>query len=106
MKTAVKGVKRPKYFAECLGVPRSKLQTFSENNFLDHAVSYFMDNDPLASWRRIIVVLDGIDEKETVNEIRDRAEAIRGWLFLVSKSSADGGCSYTLSMELEHEHTI
>ena len=41
-------------------------------------VDYFMDHDPLASWRRVIVVLDSIYEKEGADKIRHLAEAVTG----------------------------
>ena len=45
-------------------------------------VDYFMDNDPLASWRRFIVVLDMLKyywgEKEGAEKIRHLAEAVTG----------------------------
>ena len=41
-------------------------------------VDYFMDHDPLASWRRVIVSLDDMSEKEAADKIRHLAEAVRG----------------------------
>ena len=41
-------------------------------------VDYFMDHDPLASWRRVIVSLDRMEEKEAADKIRHLAEAVRG----------------------------
>ena len=41
-------------------------------------VDYFMDHDPLASWRRVIVSLDAMGEKEVADKIRHVAEAVRG----------------------------
>ena len=38
-----------------------------------------MDHDPLASWRRVIVVLDSMyREKEGAEKIRHLAEAVTG----------------------------
>ena len=39
-------------------------------------VDYFMDHDPLASWRRVIVSLDGMGEKEAADKIRHLAETV------------------------------
>ena len=41
-------------------------------------IDYFMDHDPIASWRSVIVALDGIGEKETADNIRRLAESITG----------------------------
>ena len=41
-------------------------------------VDYFMDHDPLASWRRVIVSLDEMEEKEAADKIRHLAEAVTG----------------------------
>ena len=41
-------------------------------------VDYFMDHDPLASWRRVIVSLDGMEENKAADEIRHLAEAVTG----------------------------
>ena len=41
-------------------------------------VNYFMDHNPLASWRGVIVSLDGSGEKEAAEKIRHLAEPITG----------------------------
>ena len=41
-------------------------------------INYFMDHDPLASWRSVIVALDWMEEKETADNIRHLAESITG----------------------------
>ena len=41
-------------------------------------VDYFMDHDPLASWRRVIVSLDEMGEKEAADKIRHLAETVTG----------------------------
>ena len=41
-------------------------------------VDYFMDHDPLASWRRVIVSLEMMLEKEAADKIRHLAEAVTG----------------------------
>ena len=37
-----------------------------------------MDNNPVASWRSVIVALDGMGEKEVADEIRHLAEPVTG----------------------------
>ena len=41
-------------------------------------INHFMDHDPIASWRSVIVVLDAVKEKEVANNIRHLAEPITG----------------------------
>ena len=41
-------------------------------------INYFMDHDPLASWRRVIVSLDVMREKESADNIRHLAERVTG----------------------------
>ena len=41
-------------------------------------VDYFMDHDPLASWRRVIVSLEMMREKEAADKICHLAEAVTG----------------------------
>ena len=41
-------------------------------------INHFMDHDPIASWRSVIVVLDAVEEKEVANNIRHLAEPITG----------------------------
>ena len=41
-------------------------------------INHFMDHDPIASWRSVIVVLDAMEEKEIANNIRHLAEPVTG----------------------------
>ena len=41
-------------------------------------INHFMDHDPIASWRSVIVVLDAVKEKKVANNIRHLAEPITG----------------------------
>ncbi|CAI8004413.1 hypothetical protein GBAR_LOCUS3911 [Geodia barretti] len=61
---AVRNVRETDLLGAGLGVPRGdrgKLRVSSEemrDDEVEEYVTYFMDHDPLASWRRVIVVLD------------------------------------------------
>ena len=48
------------------------------SQFLIISVSLFMDHDPQASWRSVIVALDAMREKELADRIRHLAEPITG----------------------------
>ena len=66
-----------------LGVPDTrreeiKRQFSSVPQQVKAHINYFMDHDPLASWRSVIVVLDRMREKEVADKIRDLAESITG----------------------------
>ena len=41
-------------------------------------INYAMDHDPAASWRRVIVALDQMREKEAADKIRGLAEPVTG----------------------------
>ena len=41
-------------------------------------IKYWMETDPLASWRRVIVALDGMGEKKAADAIRHMAEPVTG----------------------------
>ena len=66
-----------------LFIPESK-QREIKANFLDEldqkkeAISYWINTDPLASWRRLISVLDKMGETELANSIRSNAEPLTG----------------------------
>ena len=52
-----------------------------EGRQVEECVTYFMNHDPLASWRRVIVVLDMMKfhgEKEVADKIRHLAESVTG----------------------------
>ena len=83
VQTAVRDVRNTYLLGVYLYVPRRRRREIvsqfrgnhgQEKKYLD----YFMDHDPLASWRRIIVVLDLIGEKEGAEKIRHLAEAVTG----------------------------
>ena len=85
VQTAVRDVKRTDYLGGYLYVPekrRRKIESQCRGNDGQKKkkyVDYFMDHDPLASWRRVIVVLDSMyREKEGAEKIRHLAEAVTG----------------------------
>ena len=67
-----------------LGVPWSKRDAIKRQFSSDPQkrkkayINYVMDHDPAASWRRVIVALDGMREKEAADNIRGLAEPVTG----------------------------
>ena len=66
-----------------LGVPMSKRdeikrQFSSVPQQVKAYISYFMEHDPVASWRSVIVALDRMVEKEAADAIRHLAEPVTG----------------------------
>ena len=66
-----------------LSIPESKQREIKANfpDELDQkkeAISYWINTDPLASWRRLIIVLDWMRETELANSIRSNAEPLTG----------------------------
>ena len=41
-------------------------------------IQYWMEHNPRASWRGLIVVLDGMKEKQVADKIRHLAEPVTG----------------------------
>ena len=86
-------------------IPQSKLdeirKTFPhEMNQKKQAVLYWINTDPEASWRRLIQILDGIQETEVANSIRSNSEPIKGidknaYMFMYS-CNWRGGVVYEL----------
>ena len=73
---AVQEVKDTDQLGEWLGVPYTrreeiKRQFSSVPQRVKAYINYFMDHDPLASWRSVIVALDVMGEKEAADKIRD-----------------------------------
>ena len=73
-------VKNIKYLGRWLCIPhRTRLRQFSSvAQRVKVYINHFMDHDPIASWRSVIVVLDAVKEKEVANNIRHLAEPITG----------------------------
>ena len=66
-----------------LSIPESKQEEIKANfpDELDQkkeAISYWINTDPLASWRRLIIALDRMRETELANSIRSNAEPLTG----------------------------
>ena len=66
-----------------LGVPESKRREI-ESQFSSvpqrrkALINYFIDHNPVASWRAVIVALDGMGEKRVADELRHLAEPVTG----------------------------
>ena len=67
---AVRQVKDTDQLGYWLGVPRTRRQRqfSSVPQRVKAYINYFMDHDPLASWRSVIVALDVIGEKEAADK--------------------------------------
>ena len=87
VQTAVRDVRRTDQLGYWLYVPdRRRMEIESQFSGNDEQVKkklvdYFMDHDPLASWRRVIVVLDRLKGWGCGGEpekIRHLAEAVTG----------------------------
>ena len=66
-----------------LCIPESK-QKEIKANFPDEmdqkqqAISYWINTDPLASWRRLVIALDEVEETELADSIRSNVEPLTG----------------------------
>ena len=66
-----------------LGVPESKRREIASQfssvpQQRKALVNYFIDHDPVASWRAVIVALDAMREKKVADELRHLAEPVTG----------------------------
>ena len=67
----------------CLSIPESKREEIRQN-FPDEmdqkkqAISYWINTDPLASWRRLITALDRMRETKLADSLRSNAEPLTG----------------------------
>ena len=80
---AVQEVKDTDSLGHWLGVPRLKRdeikrQFSSVPQQAKAYINYFMEYDPVASWRAVIVALDAMEEKKAADAIRHLAEPIIG----------------------------
>ena len=73
---------------EWLYIPKSK-EDMIRLNFPDEmdqkkqAMSFWINTDPLVSWRRLIRALDGIGETKLADSIRFNAEPLTGTVYSV-----------------------
>jgi hypothetical protein len=84
---AVRNVRDTNLLGTLLGVPDRRRREIQrqfrgdEGRQVEEYVTYFMNHDPLASWRRVIVVLDEmkvLGGKEAADKIRHLAESVTG----------------------------
>ena len=80
---AVREVKDTDRLGHWLGVPRLKRDEIQEQfssvpQQVKAYINYFMEHDPVASWRAVIVALDRMGEKEAADAIRHLAEPVTG----------------------------
>ena len=66
-----------------LGVPVSKRREIASQfssvpQQRKALINYFIDHDPVASWRAVIVALDWMREKRVADELRYLAEPVTG----------------------------
>ena len=66
-----------------LSIPQSKMTEMKQNfpNTIDQKkqfIYYWMQKDPLATWRRLIYALDMMGETELADSIRSNAEPLTG----------------------------
>ena len=80
---AVRDVKDTDRLGIYLRVPYSKRdkirsQFSSAHQQVKAHVNYFMEHDPVASWRAVITYLDDMGEKKAADAIRHLAEPVTG----------------------------
>ena len=80
---AVQEVENTDLLGNCLRVPRSKREEISSQfssvpQQRKQMIKYWMETDPLASWRRVIVALDWMGAKKVADAIRHMAEPVTG----------------------------
>ena len=80
----VRNVRNTNFLGFYLGVPERRREEIErqfrgdEGRRLEEYVTFFMNHDPLASWRQVIVVLDQYGGKEGGDKIRHLAESVTG----------------------------
>ena len=80
---AVREVKNTDQLGRWLGVPPSKRREIQKQFFnvpqqVKAYINYFMEHNPVASWRAVIVALDQMGEKKAADAIRHLAEPVTG----------------------------
>ena len=80
---AVREVENTDLLGDWLGVPELKRREIA-NQFSSvpqqrkALINYFIDHDPVASWRAVIVALERMREKRVADELRYLAEPVTG----------------------------
>ena len=80
---AVRDVKDTDSLRRYLGVPETKREKIKRQfssvpQQVKAYIGYFMEHNPVASWRAVIVALDRMEEKKAADAIRHLAEPITG----------------------------
>ena len=80
---AVREVKDTDDLGHWLGVPESKRREIASQfssvpQQRKALINYFIDHDPVASWRAVIVALEWMEEKRVADELRHLAEPVTG----------------------------
>ena len=82
VQTAVKDVTNNEFLGDWLGVPwkRRVESEYDEDEAgrLEEYVDYFVDHDPLASWRRVIISLGWLNDNKSAEKIQHLAEPLAG----------------------------
>ena len=83
VQTAVQEVKDTDELGRWLGVPVLKRDEIQEQfstvpQQVKAYINYFMEHDPVASWRVVIVALDTMGETKAADAIRHLAEPVTG----------------------------
>ena len=91
--------------AGSLYIPKSKQDEIRGRKFLDtmvqkrQAVSYWINTDPLASWRRLIRALDVMGKTELADSIRSNAEHLTGIVTTYTTTTAYLSLSHKWTLE-------
>ena len=80
---AVREVENTDDLGYWLGVPESKRREIASQfssvpQQRKALINYFIDHDPVASWRAVIVALEHMGEKRVADELRYLAEPVTG----------------------------
>ena len=80
---AVREVKSTNDLGFQLGVPKLKRREIASQfssvpQQRKALINYFIDHDPVASWRAVIVALEYMGEKRVADELRHLAEPVTG----------------------------
>ena len=77
----VEGVRDWRYLGRFLHIPESRLDEINQLSPSENKkalVTYWMENDPFPSWRRLLWALDVMVEKAIADSIRHYAEPLTG----------------------------